>query len=108
MVIGKLRSEVFFKVNIPVALGAGYEDQLFDYGSVRGYLKPMGGGRNLVTGEIETTNSYELYIRYQPYYARVDLKIVIESRVFTIHTVVIMDEGKKQFLKYNISEKKDA
>jgi hypothetical protein len=103
---GQLRSVVQFKVNLPVVLGAGYEDQYFDYGQTRGFLKSKSGGRNLITGEIESNNHYELYIRYQPYYAKVDLRIVIDGRNFTIDTVENIEEGKKSFLKYSLTEKK--
>lgn len=103
---GQLRSVVQFKINIPEVLGAGFTDSLFDFGQTRGYLKSKGGGRNLITGEIESNNSYDLYIRYQPYYARVDLVVTIEERNFTINTVENIEEGKKNFLKYSLSEKK--
>lgn len=103
---GLLRSVVNFKVNLPVAEGAGYEDEFFDYGSTRGYLKRKGAGRNLVTGELESNNYFELYIRYQAYYARVDLRIVIDGRTFTVHTVETVEEGKNQYLVYTIAEKK--
>jgi hypothetical protein len=72
----------------------------------RGYLKSKGGARNLITGEIESDNRYDLYIRYQPYYASVALRIVIDGRDFTINTVENVEEGKKHFLKFNLSEKK--
>lgn len=106
MELGQLRSVVQFKVNLPETLGAGFTDSFFDYGQTRGFLKSKSGGRNLITGEIESNNSYDLYIRYQPYYARVDLRIVIEQRNFTINTVQIVEEGKKSFLKYSLTEKK--
>ena len=104
--IGQLRSVVEFKINLSVQLGAGWDDQYFDYGQTRGYLKSKSGKRNLVTGEIESNNEYELYVRYQPYYARVDLRIVIDGRNFTINSVENVEEGKKSFLKYSLSEKK--
>lgn len=101
-----MRSVVQFKVHVPVAKGAGYDDQFFDFGSTRGYLKARSGGRSLDFGEVNTTNQFELYIRYQPYYARVDLRIVIEGRQFTIDTVTSLEEGKNQWLKFIINEKK--
>lgn len=108
--IGQLRSVVQFKVNLPVQLGAGYTDQYFDYGQTRGYLQSRsgfrGGVRGLVSGEVEFNNSYELYIRYQPYYAKVDLLIEIEGRKFTIDSVENVEEGKKSFLMFILTEKK--
>jgi hypothetical protein len=106
VMIGKLRSVVQFKVNLPVSLGSGFTDSFFDYGQTRGYLKSKSGRRSLITGEIESNNDYELYIRYQPYYAKVDLRIVIEGRNFTINSVENVEEGKKSFLKYSLIEKK--
>lgn len=104
--IGQLRSVVQFKINLPVALGAGFTDDFFDFGQTRGFLKSRGGRRNLITGEIESGNEYDLYVRYQPYYARVDLRIVIDGRNFTINSIENVEEGKKSFLKYSLSEKK--
>lgn len=104
--IGQLRSVVEYKINIPAALGAGYTDSFFDFGQTRGFLKPRSGVRNMYTGEIESNNEYDLYVRYQPYYARVDLRIVVDGRNFTINTVENVEEGKKHFLKYSLTEKK--
>lgn len=104
--IGQLRSIVQFKINIPEALGAGFKDSFFDYGQTRGYLKSKGGRRNTISGEIESNNEYYLWVRYQPYYARVDLKIIVDSREFTINTVEMDEEGKISFLKFSLSEKK--
>lgn len=106
--IGQLRSVVQFKINIPEALGAGFNDSFFDYGQTRGYLKTAGYKTNRVeiAGETEIGNEFELYIRYQPYYARVDLLIEIDNRRFVINSVVNVEEGKKNFLKFNLSEKK--
>lgn len=106
--IGQLRSVVQFKINIPEALGAGFNDSFFDYGQTRGYLKTAGYKNNRVeiAGETEIGNEFELYIRYQPYYARVDLLIEIDNRRFVINSVVNVEEGKKNFLKFNLSEKK--
>lgn len=106
--IGQLRSEVFFKINIPAAKGAGYNDSWFDYGSTRGFLRAKSGKKQLQSGEIGNYNYHELFIRYQPYYARVDLKIVIDSREFTIETVINIEEGKKSYLRYTLNEKVSA
>jgi len=103
---GQLRSVVQFKIDLPEAVGVGFKDSFFDFGQTRGYLKNKGGRRNLMSGEIESNNEYELYIRYQPYYARVDLRIVINGRNFTINTVENVEEGRTMFLKYSLSEKK--
>jgi hypothetical protein len=106
LTIGMLRSLVEFKVNVPVSDGAGYKDTFFDFGQTRGYLKVKGGGRSENAGEIESNNSYDLYVRYQPYYARVDLRIVIDGRNFTIDTVDIVEEGRKEWLRFSVNEKK--
>lgn len=108
--IGQLRSIVKFKINIPEALGAGFTDDFFDFGQTRGFLQTRsgyrGGTRNMNSGDVEFNNSYELYIWYQPYYARVDLLIEIEGRRFTIDSVENMEEGRKTFLMYILTEKK--
>jgi hypothetical protein len=103
--IGKFRSSVQFKVNIPEALGAGLKDSLFDYGSTRGYLKARNGFRSDDFGAVQSYNSHDLYIRYQPYYARVDLAVFVDGRQFTIVTVNALEEGKKHFLKFQLNEK---
>lgn len=108
MAIGQMRSVVQFQVNIPDALGAGYDDSWFDYGSTRGYLKAKTGKKQLSSGEIANYNYHELIIRYQPYYARVDLRVVIEGRYFSIETVVNVEEGKKTYLKFTLNEKTSA
>lgn len=104
--VGQLRSVVEFKINIPEALGVGFKDSFFDYGQTRGYLKSRSGGRGNVAGEIESNNEYYLWVRYQPYYARVDLRIMVDGRNFTINTVENDEEGKIGYLKFNLSEKK--
>lgn len=109
MDIGLLKEIVTFKFNYPATLGAGFSDNYFDLLTTRGYLKKRTGQRSFESGEVLNKGTYELWIRYAAYlesYLRSDIKIVINSREYTIETYEKIDEQNFYF-KFIINEKRD-
>ena len=108
MRIGQLNKVVLFQMNIPAALGAGGKDVYVDLLTTKGYLKKKSGFKNAQFGEISSDNSYDLWIRYQPYlqsHLRIDLRIIINSRVFALESWEQVNE-KNFYYRLAVNEKK--
>lgn len=108
MDVGLLKEVVRIDFNYPAAAGAGFTDTYFELLTTRGYLKKLRGQRSFETGEVVNKQTYELWIRYQAYletYLRNDLKITINSRVYTIETYEKIEE-KHFYYKFIINEKR--
>lgn len=100
MVIGKFDKVVAIQKNTPADQGAGALDSYSTYCTTRGYLKKTSGSRSVSFGEITGGNSYTLWVRFQTTIEsniRMDNKIIIDGRTFTIDSFELVDEEKKYY-----------
>jgi hypothetical protein len=105
--IGNLRSVVVVEQNTPTSLTAGSKDSWSTLGTTRGYMTSKGSAsRNDESGEIEYHNTNQLIIRYNPVYDRTDLRMTVDGRKFMIGGVEYIEEGRKNYLKFSINEKR--
>ncbi|MBL0268109.1 MAG: head-tail adaptor protein [Chitinophagaceae bacterium] len=106
MGVGQLNKVVVFKENTPSNLGAGGADSYSTLLTTRGSLKKLSGSRSLSFGELVESNSYEMITRYQDDIKdniRMDTKIEIESRTFTINSFEKIGE-KRFYYRFVLSE----
>jgi len=106
MGVGQLNKVVVFKTNTPSTLGAGAADSYSTLLTTRGSLKKLSGSRSLSFGELVESNSYEMITRYQSSIAsnvRMDTKIEIEGRTFTINSFEKTGE-KRFYYRFVLSE----
>lgn len=109
MGVGNLHKVVLFRKNTPSALGAGSVDSYSDLLTTRGSLKKLNGSRGLSFGEVFESNSYELIVRVQTLLEqnlRMDMKVVIDGRTFTLSSYDMMDE-KRFYYKMILNEQRN-
>lgn len=97
---------VVFKRNTPATLGAGKADSFATYCTTRGSLKKLNGNRSLSFGELLQGNSWEMWTRFNTdieTYLRMDNRIEIGSRVFTIQSFEKIGE-KRFYYKFILNE----
>ncbi len=101
----RLDKVVVFKVNTPAAASTGGGvDSYSTLLTTRGNLSRRSGSKGFNAGEHAFDNSYQLVVRYQDaiYNAiRTDLKVVIDSVTYTIHSWEKIEE-KRFYLKFTI------
>lgn len=108
MGVGALHKVVVFKKNTPTALTAGGADAYTTLLTTRGSLKKNNGARSLSYGEVMESNSYEMITRYQSSLEtnlRVDTKVEIEGRTYTINSWEKIGESKFYF-RFNLNEQR--
>ena len=97
-----------FQKNTPVVEGAGFVDSYAMLLSCKGYLRKRSGVRVLSEGEVSFQDSFELITDFiQNLYdnLRSDLKVIINSRTYTVDSWEQMEE-KRFYLKFQLSVKK--
>ena len=97
-----------FQKNTPAVEGAGFVDNYATLLSCRGYLRKRSGTRVLSEGEVSFQDSFELITDFiQNLYdnLRSDLKVIINSRTYTVDSWEQMEE-KRFYLKFQLSVKK--
>ena len=106
MSAGSLHKVVVFKSNTATTLGAGKADSYSTLLTTRGELKKLSGNRSLSFGEMFQTNAFELTVRYDSVLSaalRMDMKIEIEGKTYTINSWEKVGE-KKFYFKMIINE----
>ena len=106
MEVGQLNKVVVFKANTPSTLGAGAVDSYATVVTTRGSLRKLNGSRSFGYGELTESGSYEMFTRYQTTLAsalRMDMKVEIESRTFTIASFEKVGE-KKFYYRFVLNE----
>jgi head-tail adaptor len=100
-----LNKIVVFKQNTPTASTTGGKiDAYTTLVTTRGSLSKRNTSKGFSAGEHGFDNSYELIVRYQDAIfnaIRTDLKILIDSITYTIHSWEKMEE-KRFYLKFTI------
>jgi hypothetical protein len=107
--IGGLHKIVVFNKNTPAQMGAGTVDSYSTLLTTRGSLKKQSGIRGLGFGELLESNSYVMYVRYQQALEdnlRMDMKIEVEGRVFTISSYDKVEE-KRFYYKLILNEQRN-
>lgn len=95
--VGELKDIVVFKKNTPANLGAGAQDSYSTLLTTRGRLRKLSGSRSLSFGILDEHNSWELIVRFQTTLEtnlRMDLKVTVGSRTFTISSVEKIGEDR--------------
>lgn len=109
MEAGQLNKVVVFKANTPTDKGAGGKDSYATVVTTRGNLKKNSGSRGFAFGDLTENNSYTLTVRFETSLEsalRMDMKVEIESRTFTIASWEKVGE-KRFYYKIQLNEKRN-
>lgn len=108
MDIGQLNNVVTFKVNTPVAHGAGKKDAYTTLLSTRGKMTQLSASRQLAYGSISEGVRWELIVRFETDLEDnldMSLKVEYSGRTFTIDSWEKVGE-KRFYYKFILSEQR--